>query len=116
MEGMLCRWALVMQEYDIRIAYCKGSLNINADALSRISCEAAMALPHHSISDLCWAQQEDNIVSKVLHARLQSITPPQGQDWNRHPLLRYRQLWDQIQIVDGVLCRQYTPSPMSEAV
>ena len=89
MEGMLCRWALAMQEYDFRIAYPKESLNANADTLSRISCAAAMALPHHSISDLCRAQQEDNTVSKVLHARLQSSTPPQGQDWNHHPLHRY---------------------------
>ena len=34
MEGMLCRWALAMQEYDFEIVYCKGSLNTNADSLS----------------------------------------------------------------------------------
>ena len=35
-ESMLCRWALVMQEYDFKIVYRKGSLNTNADALSFI--------------------------------------------------------------------------------
>ena len=35
MEGLLCRWALALQEYDFKIKYYKGSLNGNADALSR---------------------------------------------------------------------------------
>lgn len=35
MEGMLCRWALAMPEYDFQIVYRKGTLNANADALSR---------------------------------------------------------------------------------
>ena len=35
MEGMLSRWALAMQEFCFTIEYQKGSLNSNADALSR---------------------------------------------------------------------------------
>lgn len=35
MEGMLCRWALAMQEFTFDISYRNGSLNGNADALSR---------------------------------------------------------------------------------
>ena len=34
MEGLLCRWALALQEYDFIIQYCKGSQNSNGDALS----------------------------------------------------------------------------------
>ena len=34
MEGMLCRWALVLQEYDFDIDFRKGKQNVNADALS----------------------------------------------------------------------------------
>lgn len=37
MQGMLCRWALAMQEFDFNISYRKGLLNSNADALSRPS-------------------------------------------------------------------------------
>jgi len=35
MEGLLCRWALAMQEFYFTIKYRKGSQNGNADALSR---------------------------------------------------------------------------------
>ena len=35
MQGLLCQWALAMQEYNFDIVYRKGSLNGNADALSR---------------------------------------------------------------------------------
>ena len=36
MEGLLCHWALAMEEYNFNIVYRKGSLNGNADALSRL--------------------------------------------------------------------------------
>ena len=57
MEGMLCRWALALQEYDFKILYCKGSLNTNADALSRMPmlrtpCAVTMGLPHFSYPEL----------------------------------------------------------------
>ena len=120
MEGMLCQWALTMQEYDFQIVYRKGSLNANADALSHLqtshTCVAAVAMPHYSTVDLRTAQQQDSTISKIHRAHLQSSSPPHGQDWNQHPLKRYRQLWAQLKIVDGVLCRYYTPSPMAEAV
>ncbi len=35
MEGLLCRWAIALQEYEFDIVYRKGVMNSNADALSR---------------------------------------------------------------------------------
>ena len=121
MEGMLCRWALSMQEYDFKIIYREGSLNTNADALSRRdasdnTCAATVALPQHSTRELHDAQEADSITSRVLQALSESQHRPQGHEWCQHPLRRYRQLWPQLKIVDGVLCRQYTPGPTSDKV
>ena len=115
MEGMLCRWALAIQKYDFQIVYRKGSLNANADALSRLHtspCAVTVAMPHYSAPALRSAQQEDSRMSKVLQAHLHSRNPPKGQECNQHPLKRYRQLWAQLRMIDGLLCRHYTPSPM----
>ena len=52
MEGMLCHWALAMQEYDFTVKYRKGSLNGNPDALSRCTvvkpCAAVLATSNQS--------------------------------------------------------------------
>ena len=68
MEGLLCRWALALQEYDFTIKYRKGSLNANADALSRcIHPETSTAATQISGDPfkvtLQEAQQEDPIIS-----------------------------------------------------
>ena len=119
MEGMLCRWALAMQEYTFQVVYRKGSLNVNADALSRIGtlpCSATLSLPYYSTAELQAAQSTDPIISKVRGAHLQDASPPCGQEWRRYPLRRYVQIWGQLRDVDGVLCRHYVPSPMCDAV
>ena len=34
--------------------------------------------------------------------------------WSQPPLIRYRQLWQQLLNKDGLVCRHYTPGPTSE--
>ena len=119
MEGMLCRWALAIQEYDFSIMYKKGSLNNNADALSRLNhspCAITLTTPQFSASELHSAQLADTCTSKVLQACADSKQSPQGPEWCQHPLKRYRQLWAQLKIIDGVLCRKYAPRPTSETI
>ena len=41
---------------------------------------------------------------------------PRTQEWNQHPYRWYRQLWPQLQIHDGILCRHYSPDPTHEPV
>ena len=40
--------------------------------------------------------------------------PPRTHAWSQRPLSRYRQLWQQLLIKDGLVCRHYTPGPTSE--
>lgn len=118
MEGMLCRWALALQEYDFVITYRKGQSNGNADALSRRAvnqCAFTQTVPLYS-TDLCIAQQADRVLSKVLAARKKSDQFPTGSQWNYQPFLRYKQLWAQLQICEGFLCRKYKPDPVSEVL
>lgn len=60
MEGLLCRWAMAMEEYSFDIVYCKGSLNGNADALSCLpattSTTVAMTSATTKVTDIQQAQ------------------------------------------------------------
>ena len=49
------------------------------------------------------AQQEDTVTKQVFTALQTSSQKPQGRSWRHQPLLRFRQLWPQLSIEDGVL-------------
>ena len=103
MQGLLCRWALVIQEYDFNIIYRKGSLNSNADALSRqqpTTCAITVEWPQQSLVALRQSQETDSTISKVLHARLSTATAPHIQQWKTYPFRRYKQLWSQLHVID----------------
>ena len=119
MEGLLARWALAFQEFDFIIAYRKGSENQNADALSRQfeqldGHSAATTVSPQFTEDLKPQQQQDQVISQLYEALSHHPKPPCAQEWSRPPLNRYRQLWPQLLIKDGLVCRQYTPGPTSE--
>ena len=40
--------------------------------------------------------------------------PPTDCTWSQPPLRCYRQLWSQLLVEDGLVCRQYSPGPMSD--
>lgn len=120
MEGLLCRWALSMQEYTFSMEYRSGSQNTNADALSRRDSDLTpqtvqSALTQVSNSEakqaLQDAQRIDPIVKDIADALMQSMEPPTGQKWKRPPLRRYCQLWSQLSLKDSIVCRTYTPDP-----
>ena len=115
MEGLLCRWALAIQEYDFQIEYKKGSQNGNADALSRRSV-GAITHSGQPLDDMRKAQRDDHAIGIVYTTLLSKKNPTHSGKWRQHPLRRYRQLWSQLQLIDGIVCRRYAPSPASDVI
>ena len=70
MEGLLCWWALALQEYDFIIRYRKDSQNSNADALSRCHPQtekwAAVVASGTDRNLLKLAQENDPVLKEVL--------------------------------------------------
>lgn len=125
MEGLLCRWALAIQEYSFSIQYRKGSLHTNADALSRrpnsslqdMPLAATQELSTEHKEELHQAQQGDPTIKKLFQALAGSSTiRPTRKAWHGLLLSRYRQLWSQLCLVDDIVCRKYSPGPTSDTV
>lgn len=92
----LCRWALILQEFDFKISYRSGSLNKHADALSRLpdQCATTILTPIEYLQELKQTQQSDPVISTLIKD-ICSKNHPHYSD----PLLHcYSQLWSQLLI------------------
>eukprot|EP00731_Ephydatia_muelleri_P007072 Em0003g1320a len=98
-----------------QIEYKKGSQNRNVDALSRRSV-GVITHAGQALDDMRKAQRDDPAISIVYTTLLSKNTPTHSGKWRQHPLRRYRQLWSQLQLIDGIVCRQYAPSPASDVI
>ena len=121
MEGLLCRWALAMQEFDFVTKYHKGCHNGNADALSRSTSSPPTVSATQFVSDsikqgIQQAQQADPTIGLVYEAVQKSRNRPISCQWHRSPFSRYRKFWAQLTICDKVLCRRYIPQPSGTVV
>lgn len=122
MEGMLCRWALALQEFDFNISYKPGSQNVSADALSRRSstvvpdnCLATLVLSQPSREEICAAQLQDATINQLYQLLSAHEVPGHGAS-NQPEMHRYHQFWSQLEILDGIVCQHYQPDPTMDSV
>ena len=97
------------------ITYRKGSLSNNADSLSRRPAPVAATTFTSELPDLLQHQGKDPII-RQLRESLQSLSPPHGPAWRHPSFCHYRQIWSQLTLQNGLVCRQYAPSPTSDTV
>ena len=97
------------------IMYRKGSLSNNADSLSRRPAPVAATTCTSELPDLLQHQGKDPII-RQLRESLQSLSPPHGPAWRQPSFRRYRQIWSQLTLQNGLVCRQYAPGPTSDTV
>ena len=62
------------------------------------------------------AQRDDPAIGIVCTTLLSKKTPTHSGKWRLHPLRRYQQLWSQLQLIDGIVCRRYAPSTASDVI
>lgn len=126
-KGRLARWVLVLQEYEFEIKHRPGRQHGNADTLSRFARVAPSQVPQHSpdeelavgvgATEVCasWSmeeirteQQADPSISLIMQKLTQATGEPENNEhWKENgELRRYRQLWPQVEMVDGVLHRR----------
>ena len=118
MEGRLCRWALALQEFDFTIKYRRGSSNANADALSGVptihsTCAGTVTVPELSLEDVAQEQGKDELLQEVRRL-VSSGFSNQPRHWNQHSIRKFSRIRSQLCVVDGVLCRKYTPGPLEK--
>ena len=119
-EGQLARWLETLQEYDFEIIHRKGRLHCNADALSRIPCDQqdfengfagendvaiqASALVGRTAEDIKILQEDDPLLGPVKEAKSNNLQPSKEEQKRGSPSMRrLYQLWDQLQLIEGVL-------------
>ena len=108
MEGRLCRWALVLQEFDFEIRYRSGVENTNADVLSRKSVEGDISSPILQFSNdldlknIRASQKHDPLLSRIIRG---ISSDPEDCETSFHIPRRFSQIWKQLKVVDDLLYR-----------
>ena len=125
-EGQVARWLERLQEFDFQVIHRRGKKHTNADALSRLPCcqcgrethganEIAvvtlnsLAPPLQGLREL---QLADSTVGPVLRKKEVNERPATNETKNMaRATRRLFQLWDQLQVKEGVLYRAYLSEP-----
>ena len=126
-KGRLARWVLALQEYEFAIKHRPGRQHSNADTLSRFPQAAPSRIPEQrpdealavgvgatevcaswTREDILTAQRTDPSISAILENLTQANgVPEETGKWKENgELRRYRQLWSQLEIIDGIVYRR----------
>ena len=121
-EGQLARWLEQLEEFDFEITHRQGKRHTNADALSRLPCHQCGRDSHYPVliaaapliptkqraTEVREAQLKDATIGPVLQAREVNERPSTEEMKNAsRDTRRLVQLWDQLQVRDGILYRLY---------
>ena len=128
-EGQIARWLERLQELNFDVVHRRGSAHRNADALSRLPCRqcgreshetpttaevavATLQLPDSQAGEsLRQMQLEDPVIAPFLQGKEAGTKP----DTRSFPAVnkatrRFLQIWDQLVVHSGILCRQLQPT------
>ena len=128
-EGQLARWLEKLQEFNFTIVHRNGRKHGNADALSRLPCRQCGRKNHESHDRSCCRIAVQMTTVLPLNNAVEGLRAAQLADTTLGPLLqgkeschkptldelgsvsRYTrhliQIWDQLQVHSGVLCRMF---------
>ena len=134
-EGQLARWLEQLQELQFDVVHRRGTTHRNADSLSRLPCHqcgrhnhdstptaevavAALQLPgSHATDTLRQVQLADPIVGPVLRGKEMDTKPDVGSfPAASKSARRFLQIWEQLVVSSGVLCRHLQPTGDSPGV
>ena len=136
-EGQLARWMERLQELEFDVVHRRGKVHSNADALSRLPCQQCgrdghttptaasisatnilQSLPNTFSTNLREAQLEDSTLGPLLRGK-ETGEKPRPEQFRRlsRSSRRLLQLWEQLTLCDGILCRRFeSPDGSSSAL
>ena len=128
-EGQLARWLEQLQELDFEIIHRPGRAHQNADSLSRLPCRQCGRPAHdeyptevvavtsfqfpgtHTSETLQQLQRADPVLGPLIQGKETGVKPGLGSFTPvSKAVRRFLQIWDQLLVHEGVLCRQALPS------
>lgn len=102
-EGQLGRWAVLAQEYDMKIVYLSGKLNVVADSLSRIQ---GITIPEDRLPK----DDDETAIEHVALAQSEEETP---LTWSQEELRREQTGDARIKTIKNAIVGKTQPDPES---